>query len=168
MRISEVFRIQGHLNQSNPWGYSWQTYEFTMGDISSQRLKSLCPPFRATSPRIIMSRANNKRTQMLSRECIGAKKRAQKRNCCPTTEHISIATMGRLSLPTTWLGTTKLRFLEFSFSVAQDHFSICLHSLYTQSSSWQCTIQLIKYLLLNDIHILDLTSSEYTQITYLD
>lgn len=117
--------------------------------------------------------ANNGWTQMLSKGT-SALKGDQKRHCCPSAECTSAPPsakrQARDTAHTASLGTATLRFLGFSFHVAQaKHCPLCPPpTTFTESSSWQCTIQLIKYLLLHDIHILDLPSSVYTQITYLN
>jgi len=53
---------QGHLNYSNPCGYSWPTYKVVVGDLSSQGLKSLYPLPREACPRIRMNTDAEQRT----------------------------------------------------------------------------------------------------------
>lgn len=101
--------------------------------------------------------SGTKWTWMLNKEC-GEYWRKIRRDTRPTAEHTSLAAMkGRVfPLHSAWV-----------FNFCSPSWLLLLlstpPSTFTQSSSRQCTIQLIKYPLLNDIHILDLPSSDYTK-----
>lgn len=153
---------------------SYPASQFTLGHISSPKLKGFCPLWSGTlgGQQWVNEIARQRKLREAGEPGKGTS--SSLRSITPQSwqgrKRKGLSSAQSLSEHCQVMGTWAFVYFNSSwpFHFQPSTTTTITTPTFTQSSVPQYTIQLIKCLLLSDMHILDLSLFAYTQITYLD